>query len=218
MANQPIKNKASLWEGRWASEHFSPSWSHRGVSREIVDAALSGWFPSGAPVLDVGCGTGEIAAWFAKRGHEALGVDIAPSAVARASKMHAPLPSNLQFMTLDATRDPLPNRQFQILIDRGCFHTISPDLVRSYTRNVASVAAPGARMLLFIKAFRHGRPMGDPQETQMHVNLVCDAYAGRFNVARHAPTYLNGRGEGEPRKPRPGLVFWLVAPGGGTSL
>ena len=213
MVNLPVIDKASFWEGRWASDHFSPRWAHRGVSPEIVEASASGWLRAGGRVLDVGCGLGEIAAWFARKGHETLGVDFAPSAVARASEMHAPLPPNLEFMTLDATRDPLPDRQFDILIDRGCFHSISPALVRTYTRNVASVAAPGGRMLLFIKAFRK-RPFGNPQETQMHLNLIHDAYAGRFDIIRHAPTYLNGSAATQGHKPLPGLVFWLVAPGG----
>lgn len=212
MANQLRMDKSSFWEQRWASDYFSPRWAHRGVSPEIVDAVTTGWFPSGAPVLDIGCGLGEVAAWFAKQGHETLGFDVAPTAIFRAKEMHSPLPPQLEFTTLDATRDPLPNRQFRILIDRGCLHTIPPALVATYTRNIASVAAPGARMLLFIKAFRHGKPFGDPGETEMHVNIVSNAYAGKFNVERYAPTDL-GHGGPQPRRPLPGLVFWLVAPG-----
>jgi SAM-dependent methyltransferase len=208
MAKELKKDKA-FWEGKWTTGHLSRPWAHRGVSPEIVDAVSSGWFPSRAPVLDIGCGLGKVAAWFAKQGHATVGFDISSTAVARAAEMHAPLPPNLEFMALDACHDPLPNRQFRILIDCGCFHTIPPGLVRVYTRNIASVAAPGARMLLFIKAFRHGRPFGDPRETEMHVDLVRNAHAGRFDIARFAPTDLNAGA----KPPLPGLVFWLVASG-----
>jgi SAM-dependent methyltransferase len=213
MAHTLKTDKAQFWEGRWAADHFSPKWAHRGISPEIVDALSTGWFRARAPVLDIGCGLGEIAAWFAKQGHETVGFDISPTAVLRAKEMHAPLPPNLEFMALDACRDPLPNRQFRILIDRGCFHTISPGQVGAYTRNIASVASPGARMLLFIKAFRHGNPIGDPRETEMHVDIVSNAYAGKFNVVRHAPTDLTGEVVAQPRRPLPGLVLWLEAPG-----
>src|ERR1044072_1230812 len=101
-----------------------------------------------------------------------VGLDISPTAVFRAKEMHAPLPANLEFMALDACQDPLPNRQFRILIDRGCLHTIPAGLLGAYTRELASVASPGARMLLFIKAFRHGNALGDPRETEMHVDLI----------------------------------------------
>jgi SAM-dependent methyltransferase len=212
MAHELKKDKA-FWEGRWAAIPSSPQLAHRGISPEIVDAVSSGWFPPRAPVLDIGCGLGAVAAWFAQQGHQALGFDVASAAIARASEMHAPLPPNLEFLALDACHDPLPDRQFRILIDRGCFHTIPPALVRSYTRNIAAVAAPGARMLLFIKAFRHGQPFGDPRETEMHVDLIRKAYAGRFSIERHAPTDLARHAGAEPRRHLPGLVFWLVAPG-----
>ena len=212
MAHELTKDKA-FWERRWTADHVSPQRARRGVSPEIVDAVNTGWFPRRGPVLDIGCGLGEVAAWFAKQGHETLGFDISPTAASRAGEMHAPLPPNLEFMVLDACHDPLPNRQFQILIDRGCLHTIPPGLVASYTRNIASVAAPGARMLLFIKAYLHGKPFGDPGETEMHLNIVGNAYAGKFNITRYAPTDLTGHGGPQPRRPLPGLVFWLVAPG-----
>jgi SAM-dependent methyltransferase len=218
MASQLMMDKSLFWERRWASDSFSPKWAHRGVSPEIADAVNTGWFPAGAPVLDIGCGLGEVAAWFAKRGHATLGFDVAPTAIVRARELHSPLPPNLDLMVLDAIREPLPNRQFRILIDRGCLHTISPSFVAAYTRNVASVAAPGARMLLFIKAFRHGKPFGDPAETEMHVDIIRNAYAGRFNVVRHAPTNLNGGGGTQPRQHLPGLVFWLVASGGDKAV
>ena len=214
MAARPMIGKASWWEAKWASKDFVPHWGQRGVSAEIREAVNSGWFPPLAPVLDIGCGFGDIAVWFAKQGYRALGVDVAPSAIARATELHAPLPPNLEFAVLDATREPLPNRQFGILIDRGCLHTIPPAWVRAYTRNVASAAAPGARMLLFVKAFRHGKPVGDPAETAMHVNLVGKAYAGTFDIVKYAPTDLNGN-EGNPLRPLPAIVFWLVARAGG---
>lgn len=209
-------DKSLLWEARWAADDFSPKWANRGVSPEIVDAVKSGWLPSVGPVLDIGCGLGEIAAWFGGQGYEALGFDIAASAIRRAQDKHAPLPSNLEFMALDACRGPIPNRQYRILIDRGCLQTIPPKRVVSFTRNIASVAPPGARMLLFMKAFRHGRPFGDPWETDLHVTFVRNAYAGKFEVERYAPTYMKRHGEDRPGGTQPavslpGLVFWLVA-------
>lgn len=204
--------KSVFWEARWASDYFSPKWANRGVSPEIIDAVKDGWLPPPGPVLDIGCGLGEVAAWFGAQGYEALGIDIAPSAIFRAREMHAPLPFNLEFMALDACRGPLPNRQFRIFIDRGCFHTIQPAMRASYTRALAAVAAPGARMLLFVRAFRHGKPFGDRAETEMHVEIVRNAYAGKFEVARHAPTYMDSQRGAQASSALPGLVFWLVAP------
>ena len=73
-------------------------------------------------------------------------------------------------------------------------------------------------MLLFIRAFRHGRPFGDSWETDLHLTFVRNAYDGKFKVARHAPTYMKPQ-EGVNGAPTlPGLVFWLEAPGGGDEV
>jgi hypothetical protein len=81
----------------------------------------------------------------------------------------------------------------------------------NFTRNIASVAAPDARMLLFMRAFRHGRPFGDKWETDLHLTFVTNAYEGKFKVERYAPTYMDAHGGTQADSALPGLVFWLTA-------
>lgn len=51
-------------------------------------SAFATWFadrePSGARVVDIGCGNGRDSVWFAERGYDVLGLDYAPAAVHRA--------------------------------------------------------------------------------------------------------------------------------------
>ena len=96
------------------------------------------------------------------------------------------------------------------MIDRGCLHTISPELAATFARNIASVVAPDARMLLFMRAFRTDRAFGDRWETEIHVRWVKSVFAGRFKIARYAPTYMDRYGGKQPVFALPGLVFWLV--------
>jgi cyclopropane fatty-acyl-phospholipid synthase-like methyltransferase len=204
-------NKANEWEAKWASEDFQPRWGNRGVAPEIEQAVAEGWLPASGPVLDIGCGLGDIAVWFARRGYPTLGFDIAESAAQKAREAHAPLLPQLEFMALDACRGPIPDRQYKILIDRGCLHTIPQESVHDYVRTIRSVSAPDARMLLFIRAFRTGRPYADPAETRMLASWVAEAFAGNFAISRHAPTYMDRYAGTQPRHALPGLVFWLVS-------
>ena len=73
---------------------------------------------------------------------------------------------------------------------------------------------PPREFLLMRHADRWDLPKGhvDPGETEMHLDLVRSAYAGRFDITRFAPTDLNGGTQ--PPLPLPGLVFWLETPGG----
>jgi hypothetical protein len=80
------------------------------------------------------------------------------------------------------------------------------NLVGDYIRNIASIAAPGARMILFMKSFRKGRPFGDPEVTRMNTDWTRRAFAGHFELERALPTFL---APDNSEDPLPGLVFWL---------
>jgi SAM-dependent methyltransferase len=200
----------SRWEGRWSRADFAPRWLGRAVPPELEAARAEGWLPSGGPALDVGCGEGDVAAWLAALGHPTVGVDIARSAVERARKRHGESPGRLEFQVLDVCRDALPERGFRVLVDRGCLHVLTRKDARRYGRNVAAVAAPGARLLLFMKAFRDGAAVGDAAETERIAARVRAALVPAFRIERMAATWLDPRGGADPARALPGLAFWLT--------
>jgi SAM-dependent methyltransferase len=192
------------WDQKWTSS--SPGrWAGRPVPAEVIEAVASGWLPGSGRVIDLGCGTAEIAAWFAERGYQATAVDIARAALDRAAARHRGLP--IEFIALDLCTGTLPDRSFDILIDRGCLHQIPREMVPDYVRNIASFAAPSARMILFAKAFRRGRPFGDSEELGRHSDLIRRIFAGRFELERSRAAYLN---PGNPADPLPGIAYWLT--------
>ncbi|QIM15378.1 class I SAM-dependent methyltransferase [Leucobacter insecticola] len=69
---------AEFWEQRYAGEERV--WSGR-VNRTLSDI-VSGWRPGRA--LDLGCGEGGDVLWLAENGWRAQGIDLSPTAVARA--------------------------------------------------------------------------------------------------------------------------------------
>jgi SAM-dependent methyltransferase len=69
---------AAYWEGRYAT---APMWSGR-VNRTLAEV-VEPFAPGTA--LDLGCGEGADALWLAERGWRVTAVDIAPSAIARAT-------------------------------------------------------------------------------------------------------------------------------------
>ena len=173
---------------------------------EVIEAVETGWLPKTGRMLDLGCGTAEIAAWFAEHGYQATGVDIAQAAVDRAAARHGHLSTAIEFITIDLCTQTLSNRTFDILIDRGCLHQIPGNLVADYVRNIPSLAAPGAKMLVFMKAFREGRSFGDAVEIKLRKDWARRTFADHFNLERALPTYLN---PDNPSDPLPGMAFWL---------
>ena len=182
-----------------------------GVSSEVVDAVDEGWFPAGVPALDVGCGQGEVAAWLSSRGFPTLGVDIAPSAIARAVRQYGERPGTLEFQALDICSESPPDRQYRVLVDRGCLHQIHPADAPSYLRTIVSVSAPDARMLLFVKAFRHDVPLNDASEWRRVSDQVEQAMSPSFEIVRRRQTFLDPfEARVTPARALPGIGFWLV--------
>jgi len=197
------------WERLWGREDFDPPWSGRGISPEIEAAVQQGWLKPG-PVLDIGCGLGEVAAWFAERGYEAVGVDIAFPVIERARKMHSHLEQPPHFCVRDITAGPAPDRQYRILIDRGCFHQLPSGTELDFLRHLLAVSAPDARMLLFIRAFRNGIPFGDPAEQARQEAKVRAAFCPQFSIERVNAVFIDRHQGDIPERALPGLVFHLT--------
>ena len=200
------------WEQKWSRPDFAPGWRVRSVPAEIQEAVETGWLPATEPVLDIGCGSGEIAAWLAREGYDVTGIDFADAAIARARAAYSDV-RGLRFEQVDICRRVPGEARYGALIDRGCLHGVPGDLKPAYIRNVAAAAKPGSRFLLL------HRIHPDVTEGQVVENLesLCRPF---FDVIRVAHTHLGippaqpRRVPGDSHRPegrgRPGVAFWML--------
>lgn len=123
-----------------------PSWEigrPQGVVARLAEAGLVA-----GSVLEVGCGTGRNSVLLAGLGHPVLGVDIAATAIARASAASAELAVPAEFLVLDALRLADLGRTFDTILDVGMFHTLQPDDRAAYAASLRTAIAPDGRCLL----------------------------------------------------------------------
>jgi len=198
----------SWWEQNWRDKAPGRDWTSRPIPREIEGALARGWLPASGSVVDLGCGTADIAAWFAERGYWAMGIDLSDAAVKEAATRHAGLSENLKFRAMDLCSER-PKRKFDILIDRGCLHQLPDNLVADYVANLAEMAKPGAKMMLFTKAFR-GKSPDIRTEARQRRLWVEAAFKDHFEVKRARPTLLN---RDDPKQKLPAMAYWLVRNG-----
>lgn len=98
-------------------------------------------------VLDIGCGTGELALYLAARGHPVVGVDAAPAAIERARRKATERGLAVEFGVADALDPPAIGR-FDTVVDSGLFHVFDdPDRER-YVEVIRSLLRPGGRALV----------------------------------------------------------------------
>ena len=151
----------------------APPWDIGRPQPALVKAGRRGWVRG--RVLDVGCGTGENALYFAAEGWAVVGVDVVPAAIARAAAKAAErkLATPPHFIAADILRQPeaLGDRAFETVIDMGFFHTLSDE--QRYRLALSAGEHPAARRrlrdgLLFRARARRLRPAphlrgGDPR-------------------------------------------------------
>jgi len=126
----------------------TPPWDIGRPQKEFVNAAPE---IVGA-VLDVGCGTGENALFFAQRGCKVTGVDFLEEPIERAKKKAADRKINAAFFVQDALKLSDLRQQFDIIIDSGLFHGFSDEQRPQYVSSLAAVLKPGGK--LFLMCFR----------------------------------------------------------------
>jgi ubiquinone/menaquinone biosynthesis C-methylase UbiE len=133
-----------------------PPWEIGRPQKEFVEMVRRGELTGS--VLDIGCGTGENALFYAAEGHEVWGIDSVPRAVEKAKEKAVERGVPVHFVVLDALHLTSLNRKFDTATDSGLFHTL-PDQDRPvYANQLAAILSPGGRY--FMLCFSNREPAG----------------------------------------------------------
>jgi SAM-dependent methyltransferase len=128
----------------------TPPWDVGGPQPAM--SALLAEYPPATPLLDVGCGSGDLAISLAQRGLQVLGIDFVDAAIAQAREKVDALPPEvarfLDFQVADALQPSLLQRQFGSVVDSGFFHLFEPDQCDRFVNDLASTLLPGGRYYL----------------------------------------------------------------------
>src|SRR5208283_2520440 len=104
----------------------APPWDIGRPQKEFVELARRGEIIGS--VIDIGCGTGEHALFFAAEGHEVWGIDSAPLAIQKAQEK------------LD--------RKFDTATDSGLFHTLSDEDRPVFVEKLAAILTPAGKYFM----------------------------------------------------------------------
>ena len=138
-----------------------PPWDIGRPQAEFVRLADSGGVKG--ELIDIGCGTGEHAMFFASRGHNVLGVDSAPLAIEKAELKAAERRSSAKFQVFDALDLASLGRRFDSALDSGLFHVFPDRERKSYVKSLAAVLRPGGKYLMLCFSDKEPKDWGGPR-------------------------------------------------------
>ena len=135
-------------------------------------------------VIDIGCGTGDLALWLADRGCTVTGVDFlaAPLAEARAKAAARGLAAN--FLEMDALSvGEIPER-FDVATDCGLFHTFDDTGRNAYVAALGRLLPAGGRLMILCFADAEPGTHGPRRVTEPELRA---AFAAGWEIERLEP-------------------------------
>jgi 2-polyprenyl-3-methyl-5-hydroxy-6-metoxy-1,4-benzoquinol methylase len=99
--------------------------------------------------IDLGCGTGTNVITLARHGWEATGIDFVPKAIRTGKKKAHTAGVEVDLRVGDVTKLEDLGEGYDLVLDIGCYHSLSPRKRNTYRHNLTHILKPGGTLLLY---------------------------------------------------------------------
>lgn len=189
------------WEKCYQEEEVeSMPWFHPDLDQDLERALKTLSIHSGA-ALDLGTGPGTQAIALARKGFIVTASDISRTAVKKARSRSREAGVKIRFIEDDIVSTSLEG-PFDLIFDRGCFHTLAPEQRGIYTETVYNLLKAGG--YLFVKCFSHREP-GEEGPFRFTPDEIRALFESRFVVHSIEDSIFLGT-----RRPLPQALFSIL--------
>lgn len=177
----------------------TPPWDIGAPQPDLI--ALLNEFPPKGPVLDLGCGTGDLSLAIARRGLKVLGVDFAAAAIdqarAKAAKEAPEVGRHVEFRVGDALRPSAFEGPFGSVVDSGFFHIFGPDERQHLARELEQTLAVGGRYYLLGFAINSPFPNAPREVREDELRTLFAPERGWRNLALRSAHFVTRSTRGD---------------------
>jgi SAM-dependent methyltransferase len=145
-------------------------------------------------ILDIGCGPGDNALFFASLGHAVTGADFLEAPIARATRKAAERGLTATFLVKDALQLRDWSQRFDTIIDSGLFHVFSDEDRLRYVEGLKTVLKPGGH--LFLLCFSDQMP-GTQGPRRVSQEDLHSAFSENWQIESIEPAEFDIRPEAE---------------------
>jgi ubiquinone/menaquinone biosynthesis C-methylase UbiE len=158
-------------------------------------------------VLDAGCGTGDNALFFARRGQPVVGIDFVERPIREARRKAEELGVDAEFLQMDALKLAILDRQFDSVIDCGLFHVLSDEDRQPYVAGLAHVTKPGGKV--FLMCFSDKEP-GDTGPRRIREEEIRAAFSDGWVIESITPSQFEVSPESREKFVDGGPKAWFA--------
>jgi cyclopropane fatty-acyl-phospholipid synthase-like methyltransferase len=158
-------------------------------------AAIDNYKIPKGKALDIGTGPGTQAIALAKAGFTVTGVDISQSAIELAAKRANEENLNVNFQKFNVINENIDHK-FDLVIDRGCFHTFADGQREKYIAKTAGMTALGGYLLLKCFSTKQKEGRGPRQYSPEDIRSLFSRY---FEIVSIDETVFQGTIDPNPR-------------------
>jgi cyclopropane fatty-acyl-phospholipid synthase-like methyltransferase len=171
----------------------TPPWDIGRPQKEFTELVRHGEITGS--VLDIGCGSGDNALFFAQEGFDVWGIDSSPLAIEKAQEKGAQRGLTVHFLVLNALELTRLNRTFDTATDSGLFHTLSDEDRPLFAKSLAAVLSPQGTYFMLCFSDREPGGYGPRRITEREIReTFSDGWLIKY--IRPATFESNTRAEG----------------------
>jgi SAM-dependent methyltransferase len=152
-----VERNRRAWE-RWSPQHAvrgRNAWGDRDLpwglwDRPEAELQLLREMPAGSDVIELGCGTGAISGWLARKGMRPVGVDISRAQLNAAEQLQREFHISFPLVRANAEEVPYDNQSFDAAISEyGASLWCDP---RNWLPEAHRLLKPGGKLIFFANA------------------------------------------------------------------